>query len=140
DRPEVRAGTVDTAWLDRLTAADDHVVARHGDVALVAAAIAAADDAARLEQERFFGTAARGRVQLGAGVGRETELRHGGHPSRVLVRTMADDLLVVRLGVHEVSVRSEQLTSTRSRLVVGDRVHTVVTSPSDDEAGDLLVE
>src|SRR5690606_3199404 len=51
-----------------------------------------------------------------------------------------DDLHVVRLGVHEVSVRSEQLTSTRSRLVVGDRVHTVVTSPSDDEAGDLLVE
>ena len=39
DRPEVRAGQVDTAWLDRLTAADGHLPVRNAAVGLVAAAI-----------------------------------------------------------------------------------------------------
>ena len=39
ERPEVRAGDVDTSWLDRLTAADGHLPTRHADVALVVAAL-----------------------------------------------------------------------------------------------------
>ena len=43
DRPEVRAGAIDTSWLDRLTAADEHLPTRLGDVALVAAVLDAGD-------------------------------------------------------------------------------------------------
>ena len=78
ERPEVRAGSIDTAWLDRLTAAEAHLPTRHADVALVAAALAAgrADRRARpgvvprLGQPR---PAAAARRSAG-----EVELRHGG--------------------------------------------------------------
>ena len=33
ERPEVRRGDVDTSWLDRLTAADEHLPTSHADVA-----------------------------------------------------------------------------------------------------------
>ena len=83
DRPEVRAGDDRHGWLDRLTAADEHLPTRHADVALVAAAIDAADAAGRPPSgAAFLGWAERGRPQADATIGREIELRHGGQSYR----------------------------------------------------------
>jgi len=54
-RPEVIAGRIDTAWLDRLTAAGDHLPTRHADVALVAAALDADQLQAAADQATFLG-------------------------------------------------------------------------------------
>ena len=55
--------TIDTSWLDRLTAADEHLPTRHADVALVAAALDAGDLLAALDRASFLGWASRGRPQ-----------------------------------------------------------------------------
>ena len=82
DRPEVRAGDIDTSWLDRLTAADEHLPTRHADVALVAAALDAFELQAAAERAAFLGWASRGRPQADATIGRTVELRHGGRVLR----------------------------------------------------------
>ncbi|WP_276967940.1 biotin carboxylase N-terminal domain-containing protein [Desertimonas flava] len=141
ERPEVLDSTIDTAWLDRLTATDEHLVTRHADVALVAAAVDAALDIALLEQQRFFGTAARGRAHADSSIGHEVELRHGAHSYRIPVRTLGTDRFAVRLGRDEVDVRVDRLTRTRSRLVVDGRSFVVIATPPDcDDTGDFLVE
>ena len=60
ERPEVRAGNIDTSWLDRLTAAEEHLATRHADVALVAAALAAGELITELDRASFLGWASRG--------------------------------------------------------------------------------
>ena len=77
ERPEVRDGDIDTGWLDRLTADAGHTQGRHADVALVAAALDAADQLHAIDRSRFLGWASRGRPQLDGGRGTEIELRHG---------------------------------------------------------------
>jgi acetyl/propionyl-CoA carboxylase alpha subunit/acetyl-CoA carboxylase carboxyltransferase component len=84
-RPEVRTGELDTGWLER-TGLD--AVGSRGDqarVALLLAAVEAAGEAHRLEQARFYETAARGRPEAGTGVGRAVELNHGGNAYRFTV-------------------------------------------------------
>ena len=78
DRPEVRAGNIDTSWLDRLTAAEEHLATRHADVGLVAAVLDAADLFADLDRASFLGWASRGRPQADSPSAGEVELRHGG--------------------------------------------------------------
>ena len=62
-RPEVIAGQIDTAWLDRLTAAGEHLPTLHADVGLVAAALDADQLQAGEDQATFLGWANRGRPQ-----------------------------------------------------------------------------
>ena len=78
ERPEVRAGDIDTSWLDRLTAADQHVPTHHADVGLVAAALDAGDLQAELDRTAFLGWAGRGRPQADVDIGRHLELRFRG--------------------------------------------------------------
>ena len=63
--------TVDTAWLDRLTAADEHLPTRLADVALVAAAIDASELQAALDRATFLSWASRGRPQAETAIGRD---------------------------------------------------------------------
>src|SRR5918994_5498015 len=70
-RPELRAGDVDTGWLDRLQVAGEVESARHADVALMRAAIALRDAATAADRARFYAFARRGRPQAEAKV-RET--------------------------------------------------------------------
>ena len=95
DRPEVRAGDVDTSWLDRLTAGDEHLPTRYTDVALIAAVLDAGDLLAEHDRASFLGWASRGRPQAEGAVGREIELRHGGQS---LPRRAAPDRAVARRG------------------------------------------
>ena len=97
---------MDTGWLDRLTAADDHFPDDLADVAIVAAALDAADELHAIDRRRFFGWASRGRPQLDAGRGQQIELRHGAVAYRVDVRRVGPQSFVVGLAGRSLVVRA----------------------------------
>ena len=137
ERPEVRAGAVDTAWLDRLTGADEHLPTRLADVALVAAAVDASELQAALDRAMFLSWASRGRPQADTEIGREVELRHGGQSCRVAVRRVGPTRYEVELDGVSVVVDVERMGRSRSRLKIGDRSFTVVSST---QGSDHLIE
>ena len=124
ERPEVRAGAVDTAWLDRLTGADEHLPTRLADVALVAAAVDASELQAALDRAMFLSWASRGRPQADTEIGREVELRHGGQSCRVTVRQVGPTRYEVELDGVSVVVDVERMGRSRSRLTIGERSFT----------------
>ncbi len=128
DRREVRAGTVDTGWLDRLTATGDHIPTRHADVALIVAAIDAADALDAHERTRFLSWASRGRPHVDAAIGHEVELRSGPHAYRVYTRRLGAGGYAVRLGRDEVDLVVERRGRARARVVVGGRSFAAVSS------------
>ena len=83
DRPEMITGRADTAWLDRLVASDGHIVTRHADIALLAAAIDIYDSEQRFERRGFYATAARGRPRASHEIGRTVDLRYRGQGYRL---------------------------------------------------------
>ena len=78
-RPELRAGEVDTGWLDRLQAQGEVEPMRHADAALVQAAIALCDAATADERGRFYALARRGRPHAEADVGHQIDLAPSRH-------------------------------------------------------------
>ena len=131
--PDVRAGTVDTGWLDRLTARGAHLPTGLGDVALVAASLDAADELAAIDRSRFLSWASRGRPQVDASLRKEVELRHGAIGYRVIVRRLAPERFAVELDeVHGVFER-ERLGRHRCRLMFAGRRHTIVSSIDGSE-------
>ncbi len=89
-QPEVRAGSYDTRWLDRLTASGGHLPALH-PVALLAAAVEAADADQAAVQANFLASAARGRPALPETVGHRLQLRVRGAPCQVHVYCLGRD-------------------------------------------------
>ena len=85
DRPEMITGRADTGWLDRLVASDSHILTRHADVALLAAAIDTYDSEQELERRSFYASASRGRPQASHEIGRTVDLRHRGQAYRLAV-------------------------------------------------------
>jgi acetyl/propionyl-CoA carboxylase alpha subunit/acetyl-CoA carboxylase carboxyltransferase component len=83
-RPEVADGSYDNQWLDRLTAAGDLLPPQH-PVALLQAAIEAADADEAAVQANFYAVAARGRPELPETVGHQLELRLGGNSYKLHV-------------------------------------------------------
>ena len=143
-RPEIRRGEFDTAWLDRLTAADEHLPTRLADVALIAAVIDADDLQVERERAIFLGWASRGRPFVDVQVGREVEFRHGGRAYRVDVRRVGPSRYEIGLSGSSVTSRSssvivdvERLGRARSRLTIAGRSFAVVSSVQDT---DHLVE
>ena len=59
--PELRAGEIDTGWLDRRQLRGDTIPVRHSEVALVAAAVHFADEATAVDRATFYALARRGR-------------------------------------------------------------------------------
>jgi acetyl/propionyl-CoA carboxylase alpha subunit/acetyl-CoA carboxylase carboxyltransferase component len=137
DRPEVRAGEFDTAWLDRLTSADGHIPTRNADVGLVAAALDASDLLGDLARQRFLGWASRGRPQVDAEVGHVVDLRHGGQSYKVTVRQIGTSRYEVELGGVAIVADVERLGRARSRLTIGGHRFAVVSSI---QGSDHLVE
>jgi acetyl/propionyl-CoA carboxylase alpha subunit/acetyl-CoA carboxylase carboxyltransferase component len=127
ERPEVRRGEIDTGWLDRLAADDLHLPQRHADVALVAAALDAADELHAIDRSRFLGWASRGRPQLDAGRGQQIELRHGANAYRVDVRHVGPQSFVVGLGAHSIVVDRHSLGPARSRMTIAGQRFSVVS-------------
>ncbi len=136
-RPEIRGGEFDTAWLDRLTAADQHLPTRLADVALVAAVIDANDLQAERERAVFLGWASRGRPFVDVQVGHEVEFRHGGRAYRVEARRVGPSRYEIELAGSSVIVDVERLGRARSRLAIAGRSFVVVSSVQDT---DHLVE
>jgi acetyl/propionyl-CoA carboxylase alpha subunit/acetyl-CoA carboxylase carboxyltransferase component len=79
NREEVQRGVVDIGWLDRLSAAGEHVSRRNAHVALLMAAIEVYTAWSAVEQTQFYASAERGRPFVRSDVGLTAELRHRGH-------------------------------------------------------------
>ncbi len=128
DRPEVVDGTLDTGWLDRLTAADEHRSDRHAEVALAVAAIDVHEAECHLDRVRFLSSAARGRPEADTEVGHEVELRWGGQEYRIHVATGDLDgwyRLMLEDVVADVVV--ERVGGSHGRITIGTRSHRFVS-------------
>ena len=126
-RPELVRGGVDTRWLSRLAADGEHVSRRGADVALVEAAIRAADAEESLERLRFVASAARGRPAVRPETGYRIELRVRGHTYAVDVRRTGPGAYRVALGGAAVDVAVERLNAFESSIAVAGRRHRVVS-------------
>ncbi|NND75098.1 MAG: ATP-grasp domain-containing protein [Ilumatobacter sp.] len=133
DRPEVRSSSIDTSWLDELTAADEHLPTRLADVALIAAALDAAELLAVLDRDAFFGTASRGRPHLDAAADDDIELRHDGESYRVTVRQVLPNRYEVALDGETRIIDLERLGRSQSRLTIGAVTHSVVSTTHESE-------
>ncbi len=136
-RPELRAGEVDTGWLDRLQAAGDVQPIRHADAALVQAAIALSDSATAEERGHFYALARRGRPQADADVCRTVDLLHRGASYRFTVCQTGPGRYLVEADGARIEARVEALTEHESRLSYGGESYRTVTALQD---ADLLVE
>ncbi len=137
ERREVRDGDIDTGWLDRVTATDEFTSTEHRDVALMVAAIDAADAIEQDERDRFFEWARRGRPHAGNDVGHEIELRNRGSASSVWVGRTGRGTYRLVLDGRPVTVAVDRLGRAHSRLTIGDQRFSVVSST---QRADHLVE
>jgi acetyl/propionyl-CoA carboxylase alpha subunit/acetyl-CoA carboxylase carboxyltransferase component len=134
DHPEVKAGEVDTSWLDRLMAGGDYRPPEHGAVALVAAAIDAYDSQRHAAREAFFAAAARGRPQTDIVMGHRIDLRYRGAAYALVAERVAADRYRVTAGDVTVEVESERVGPFEWRLVIGGRLWRVVSVRQGPEA------
>lgn len=128
DRPEVVAGDLDTAWLDRLTGADGHRTDRFAEIALLVAAIDVHDHERLLDRARFLSSAARGRPESDLEAGHDVELRWEQDEYRLHVATgdLTGWYRVTMDGV-VADVVLDRLDDAHSRLVVDGRTYRVVS-------------
>ena len=136
-RRELRAGEVDTGWLDRLQAQGDVEPVRHADAALVQAAIALCEVAAAGERGAFYALARRGRPQADAEVCHALDLMHRGVGYHFEVCQTAPGRFLLQVDGARIEATVEELTEHERRLSFGDRSHRTVTALQD---ADLLVE
>ncbi len=87
--PELRLGDVDINWLERALADSDHGDGDGARVALLAAAVESYEEEVGIDQAHFYASAARGRPEVGRGVGKTIDLHHGGLAYRFTVYRVA---------------------------------------------------
>jgi acetyl/propionyl-CoA carboxylase alpha subunit/acetyl-CoA carboxylase carboxyltransferase component len=136
-RPELRAGELDTHWLDRLQLQGDALPARHADVALLQAAVELFDAETALDRSRFYAFARRGRPEAAAGVGRTLELRCRGQGYRFRVAQVAPRRYRLEVDGRTLEVEVDRLDEHERRLALGGDVHRTVVS---SQGAHLLVE
>ncbi len=135
-RPELAEGHYDNQWLDRLTAAGDLLPAHH-PVALLVAAIEAADADQAAMQANFYAAAARGRPELPDTVGHRMALRLGGNSYRLHVYYLGGDYYRVDTGQGLVDVNVRHLGPHERTITCGGRRYRVV---ADAQGPRLMVE
>ncbi len=116
EHPDLRAGRLDTGWLDRLTAGGRWRGARHGDVALLLAAIEAYDAELAAEQAQFHAGAARGRPEPRDGVGVTMELRLQGQHYQVTAYQLGPRTYRVELDGQHADLHVERVGRLERRL------------------------
>src|SRR3954463_11426119 len=119
DRPEVVAGTADTAWLDRTGTAGAPAAAGNAWVALVSVAIAVADEEEAGERGAFLASARGGRPRAPQEGGRSVELGLRGQVYRLLVAKIGRDRYRVELDGGYVDVGVDRLSRLESQLTAG---------------------
>ena len=137
DRPEVRTGEVDTTWLDRLYVSGEAVPVRHGDIALLQAAIALADQDTAVERAHFYAFARRGRPEAATGLSRTYDLNHRGHVYRMAVSQTGPDQYRVNVEGQVLELGTHRLGTHERRLQLGGRTYRTLTSWQRE---DLLIE
>jgi len=137
DRPEVRQGAVDTGWLDRLQQSGGVLPVRHGDLAVLQAAIELSDQDVADDRARFYALARRGRPQATGALSRAYELRHRGESYRLAVSQIAPDHYRVTVDRQTIELLAHRLGQHERRLEVLGQTHRTLTSRQGD---DLLVE
>ncbi len=135
-RPEVAEGTYDNQWLDRLTAAGD-LLPPQNPVALLQAAIEAADAEQAAVQTNFYAAAARGRPELPDTVGHVMELRLGGNPYRLHVYDLGAENYRVDTEDGLIDMNVRHLGRYERAVTCGGRRYRVV---ADTQGPRLMVE
>jgi acetyl/propionyl-CoA carboxylase alpha subunit/acetyl-CoA carboxylase carboxyltransferase component len=137
DRPEMTAGTADTGWLDRLVASNGHIPTRHGDVALLAAAIDMYDSEEEFERRGFYAAAARGRPQASHEIGRAVDVLHRGQTYRLAAGQTGPRRYRIEADGATVDVHVDRVRPFARRLAIGGAAFTV---DSVTDGPDHLVE
>ncbi|MGI8873690.1 MAG: carboxyl transferase domain-containing protein [Egibacteraceae bacterium] len=137
--PDMVAGTVDTGWLDRLTADGGYTFRTRADVALVDAAIEAFDAEADVDRSRFYAAAARGRPEAATTICHIIDLRHGGVAYRFEVARTGPEQYRVTADDGDVAITAavEHLGRFQRRLIVGDERYRIASLA---QGPDRLVE
>ena len=137
DRPEVRAGEVDTGWLDRLYLSGEAVPVRHGNIALLQAAIELADRDTAADRATFYAFARRGRPQAARELSRTYNLTHRGHSYPLTVAQIGPDRYRVTADGRVIDSHTHRLGAHERRLLLQRRSYRTLTSRQGD---DLLVD
>jgi len=124
-RPEMIVGTTDTGWLDSLVASNGHIPTRHGDVAVLAAAVDTYDAEQEFERRAFYAAAGRGRPRARNEIGRTVELRHRGETYRLAVAQTGPRRYKMEVEGSSIDVEVEHLRRFARRLAIGGRVFRV---------------
>ncbi len=136
DRPEMRTGSYDNEWLDRLAAAGQHLP-QQNPVALLAAAIEAADADQAAAQANFFAAAARGRPELPDKVGHKVELSLRGNVYRIHVYCLERGEYRIDTGDGLIDVNVQRLGRyERAVTCLGQRLRVV----ADVQGPRIIVE
>ncbi|TVP69398.1 MAG: fused acetyl/propionyl-CoA carboxylase subunit alpha/methylmalonyl-CoA decarboxylase subunit alpha [Nitriliruptor sp.] len=137
ERPELLTGSYDTGWIDRVALAGDLGGAQHADLALLVAAVDAADTEERFAQAQLFSSAARGRPRVPSGAGRTIELVHHGHDYAIEVLRTGRRQYQLSVDGATATLTVNRLGPFQSRVEVGSRSVSVVSTV---HGGDHLVE
>ena len=124
--PAFRSGEYDTEWMDRWLREPGHA-RPEAWVALVQAAIEAYEHDRRVDQARFYATAARGRPEVERGLWRAIELRRRDHAYRSRVRRRSASWYAVELDGVAVDAHVERLGEFERRLTIGGRPYRTMT-------------
>jgi acetyl/propionyl-CoA carboxylase alpha subunit/acetyl-CoA carboxylase carboxyltransferase component len=135
-RAEVHAGTHHNHWLDRLAGSGGCLPDQH-PVALLAAAIEAAEADQAAVQANFLAAAARGRPELPDGVGHQVQLRMRGNPYRMHVNYLGGDDYRVDTAAGRIDARMQFLGQYERVVTCQGRRYRIVASTQGPR---LLVE
>ncbi len=127
-RPEVVAGTADTAWLDRVGTGGGADPDGNAAIALVQVAIDVSDAEEAKERAAFLASARGGRPRASHDVGRVVELGHLGQAYKLTVAKVDPGRYRVGLGGRYVDVTMDRLSALESRLGIGGERFSVVAS------------
>ena len=137
DREELRTGEVDTTWLDRLYLSGEAVPVGHGEVALMQAAIALADQDTAADRAHFYAFARRGRPEAATALSRAYDLTHRGYSYRIVVSQIGPESYRVGVDGRVLELSTHRLGAHERRLHLGGETHRTLISWQGE---DLLVE
>src|SRR5579862_57586 len=125
-REELRDGTFDIGWLDRLVATGEHLSREHVEIALIQAAIESYEAELRVEQAQFYATALRGRPHVRADAGHIVQLRWAGNVYELKISRTGLDLYRIEVDGTVTDARVEATGAYERWLsILGRRFHVV---------------
>jgi acetyl/propionyl-CoA carboxylase alpha subunit len=124
-RPEVIDGSADTAWVDRLVEAGEHLPEAHADVAVLVAAAEAYRSAILYARRAFFASTARGRPRVTLEPMVTVDCRLRGEQYRVEAFRVTPNTYRLVVDGEAVTMKIESVSDLESRAFIGDQVHLV---------------